>query len=128
MNLHVPDYLILPFGHAVKSDLQKITLSAVSADGLYFSTDVPVIFIRKSARQPICLGRFDRHFKSLPSIVDLGANHETTDSDLDQAMLDHMLTTLKSHNPSMTKSEERFLDLYFGTLKALAAAAAATMR
>jgi hypothetical protein len=120
MNLHVPDYLILPFGRAVKSDLQKIMLSAVSADGLYFSTEVPVIFIRKSARQPFCLGRFERHFGILPHACAFEDNNEQ-----DQAVLDHMLTTLKSHNPSMTKSEERFLDLYFGTLKELAAAAAA---
>jgi hypothetical protein len=31
---HVPDYLILPFGYAKKSDLQRIGLAAVSADGL----------------------------------------------------------------------------------------------
>jgi hypothetical protein len=66
MNLHVPDYLILPFGRAVKSDLQKIALSAVSADGLYFSTDVPIIFISKSAKRPICLGDFERHFGIIP--------------------------------------------------------------
>jgi len=44
-NYHVPDYLILHFGRAVKSDLQKTSLSAVSADGLYFNTDVPVVFV-----------------------------------------------------------------------------------
>jgi hypothetical protein len=53
MNLHVPDYLILPFGRAVKSDLQRIGLSAVSADGLYFSTDVPIIFIARSRACPV---------------------------------------------------------------------------
>jgi hypothetical protein len=37
-NLHVPDYLILPYGRAVKSDLQKITLSAVSAAGIFRPT------------------------------------------------------------------------------------------
>jgi hypothetical protein len=36
-------------------------------------------------------------------------------------MLDHMCTTIKSHNPEMTKYEEMFLDLYFGTLKTLVA-------
>jgi hypothetical protein len=51
--LHVPDFLILPFGHVVKSDLDKILLSAVSADGLYFSTDVPVIFIKKSDHKTV---------------------------------------------------------------------------
>ena len=108
-NLHVPDYLILPFGRAVKSDLQKIMLSAVSADGLYFSTDVPVIFIRKSSHRPIGLGDFDSHFGDYPDSLE----------DENQKILDYMCSTLKSHNPNMTPSEEAFLDLYFETLKAL---------
>jgi len=110
-NFHVPDYLILPFGRAIKSDLQKIMLSAVSADGLYFSTDVPVIFIRKPNKRPLCIADFEDYFESFPS----------SSSDDDQAMLNHMCITLKSHNPDMTKYEEMFLDLYFGTLKTLAA-------
>jgi hypothetical protein len=67
INLHVPDFLILPFGRAVKSDLQRIMLSAVSADGLYFSTDVPIISIRKADKKPICLGEFEKHFGDVPS-------------------------------------------------------------
>jgi hypothetical protein len=110
-NLHVPDYLILPYGRAVKSDLQKIALSAVSADGLYFSTDVPVIFINKAKRKPICLGDFEEHIDTLPT--------DLHDAD-DLAILDHMCTTLKSLNPNMTHSEEEFLSFYFATLKALA--------
>jgi hypothetical protein len=110
-NLHVPDYLILPYGRAVKSDLQKITLSAVSAAGLYFSTDVPVIFINKAKRQPMSLGDFEDHIESLPT--------DLLDAD-DVAILDHMCTIIKSHNPNMTQSEEEFLNLYFAALKALA--------
>jgi hypothetical protein len=111
-NLHVPDYLILPYGRAVKSDLQKIALSAVSADGLYFSTDVPVIFINKAKRKPMCLGDFDRHILDWPD--------SSKFDDSDQTILDHMCTIIKSHNPKMTQSEEEFLNLYFATLKALA--------
>jgi hypothetical protein len=113
-NLHVPDYLILPYGRAVKSDLQKIALSAVSADGLYFSTDVPVIFINKAKRKPMCLGDFQEHIENLPT--------DLYDAD-DLAILDRMCSTLKSLNPDMTKWEEQFLDLYFETLKVLAAVA-----
>jgi hypothetical protein len=113
-NLHVPDYLILPFGRAIKSDLQKIMLSAVSADGLYFSTDVPVIFIRKSDRQPICLSEFGRHFGGTPDRF-LGNPPEKHLGD-DRSMLEHICGTLKSHNPNMTQWEELFLDLYFSTL------------
>ncbi|SRR5258708_18216389 len=109
MQIHVPDYLILPFGQAVKSDLQKIGLSAVSADGLYFSTSVPVIFIRKSEKRPMCLADFELYFGHFPDSC-----YSDQDREADQLMLDHIHTTLKSHNPSMTKSEEMFLDLYFG--------------
>ncbi|KRR21386.1 hypothetical protein CQ14_06975 [Bradyrhizobium lablabi] len=109
--LHVPDYLILPYGRAVKSDLQRIALSAVSADGLYFSTDVPVIFINKAKRRPICLGDFDMHVREWPNTAKYDDN--------DQTMLGHMCSVLKSLNPNMTTSEEQFLDLYFATLKAL---------
>jgi hypothetical protein len=110
-NFHVPDYLILPYGHAKKSDLQKIGLSAVSADGLYFSTDVPVIFINKSEHKPLCLPDFEKHFQQFPD--------ELFDKN-DEAILEYILTSLKSHNPDMTPSEELFLDLYFKTLTALA--------
>ena len=114
-SIHVPDYLILPFGRAVKSDLQKINLSAVSADGLYFTTDVPTICIDKSKHQPICLGEFPNYFGVLPVELD--------DAE-DGVILDHMCTVLKSHNPNMTRWEEKFLDLYFSILKGLSLLAA----
>jgi hypothetical protein len=112
-NIHVPDYLILPFGKAVKDDLQKISLSAVSANGLYFATDVPVIFINKSMQKPLCLSDFTKHFGQMPDSCydNLHANAK--------AALDFMLPALKSHNPNMTRSEELFLDLYFGMLTAV---------
>jgi len=116
INLHVPDFLILPFGRAVKSDLQRIMLSAVSADGLYFSTDVPIISIRKADKKPICLGEFEKHFGNVPS----DCAHEEEKSEQDRLMLDYMCNTLKSHNPDMTRWEETFLDLYFTILKTLA--------
>lgn len=111
-NLHVPDFLILPYGRAVKSDLQKIALSAVSADGLYFSTDVPVIFINKAKRRPICLGDFAEHFKEWP---------DSHFDDTEQTILTNMCGVLKSLNPNMTQAEEDFLNLYFTALKTLAA-------
>jgi hypothetical protein len=114
-NLHVPDWLILPYGKAVKSDLQKIALSAVSADGLYFSTDVPVIFINKANRRPMCLGHFDRHIQEWPK-------NSAYDDD-DQTILDHMCSIIKSHNPNPTTYETEFLNLYFAVLKALASLA-----
>src|SRR5215467_622447 len=115
--VHVPDYLILPFGRAVKSDLQKINLSAVSADGLYFSTDVPIIFIRKADKKPISIGSFEDILGVISSDY-----FRRDDKEQEQVLLDYICTTLKSHNPNMTPWEEAFLDFYFGTLKTLAAA------
>ncbi len=108
--LYIPGYLVLPFGRAVKSDLQKIVLSSVSPDGVYLSTDISVITICKAAQKPLCLGDFERQFGKLPSDVPY---------DDDVAILQYMCTTLKSHNPNMTSCEELFLDLYFGILTAL---------
>jgi hypothetical protein len=106
--LYLPDFLILPFGHAQKRDLQRITLSAVSTDGLYFSTNVSVIFINKAERKPLCIGDFEKHFGLISSeAVRAG----------DQAILDYMCSTLKSHNPNMRPAERMFLELYFGMLK-----------
>jgi hypothetical protein len=121
-NLHVPDYLILPFGKAVKSDLQKISLSAVSADGLYFSTNVPIIFIRKADRRPLSLGSdFERYFGEIPLSDEIERVwNNDYDHEAHAAVLDYMCDTVKSHNPNITKYEEAFLDLYFGTMKTLA--------
>src|SRR5262249_9482307 len=84
--------------------------SAVSADGLYFSTDVPGIYICKSHRKPICLGDFSQHFKAIA---------QDDQHDTDEKILAHIHRTLKEHNPNMTNYEEMFLDLYFGILETL---------
>jgi hypothetical protein len=115
---HVPDYLILPFGRAVKSDLQKIGLSAVSADGLYFSTEVPVICIQKSKRKPICLADFSEHF---PSYTDGLRDEKEGRIKDEEPILKHIHRTLKDNDPDMTPYEELFLDLYFGVLRLLLA-------
>jgi hypothetical protein len=93
-----------------KKRSKKIKLTAVSPDGLYLSTSVPSIFIKKSDRRPMCLPDFEQHFEPFPD------NLYHAD---DREFLDHMCRVIKSHNPNMTPSEERFLDFYFGTLKAL---------
>jgi len=107
LNVYLRDFMILPFGRAVKSDLQKISLSAVSTDGLYFSTNVPAIVIMKGD-PPICLADFEKRIGPIDSRA-LGSDHQ---------ILDYMCHTLKSHNPNMTPCEEMFLELYFGVLKA----------
>jgi hypothetical protein len=107
LNVYLRDFMILPFGRAVKSDLQRISLSAVSTDGLYFSTNVPAIVIMKGD-PPICLADFEKRIGPIDSRA-LGSDHQ---------ILDYMCHTLKSHNPNMTPCEEMFLELYFGVLKA----------
>jgi hypothetical protein len=109
-NIHVPDFLILPFGRATKDDLGRITLAAVSADGLYFNSDVSCVFIQKSAKTPMSLGRFNEVFGE---IVD--PNDELKD---DSTLLFHMRDEIKFHNPNMTKYEVMFIDLYFEILAA----------
>jgi len=115
-HIHVSDHLILPYGRAVRDDLQKINLSAVSANGLYFSTEVPIIYINKSKREPLCLSWFPAKFG--------GEDGDGPYGDDDQTILEFMLSTLKSNNPNMTRSEELFLDLYFDILMALMFASA----
>jgi len=95
-NIHVPDYLILPFGRAVKSDLQKVALTAVSADGLYFSTGVLVVYIRKSDRKPMCLSDVQECFGDLPSTLE----------DDDEAVLNYIRQTIKQNNPDMTNTRK----------------------
>lgn len=113
---HVPDVLILPFGRAVKDDLQKVNLSAVSADGLYFSTNVPVLFVRTSDRKPVNIGDFEKVFGAIPFKLFTDEHKDDTIED-DIAILEYMCATIKSHNPNMTKSEELFLELYFEMLR-----------
>jgi hypothetical protein len=107
LNVHLRDFMILPFGRAVKSDLQKISLSAVSTDGCWFSTNVPAIVISKGA-PPICLADFEKHIGPIDSRAH-GSDH---------LILDYMCRALKLHNPNMTRCGGMFLELYFGILKA----------
>jgi hypothetical protein len=105
-NLHVPDYLILPFGRAVKSDLQKDwAVRSFSRRVAFFSADVSVVFVRTQAR---LFGRIRSSLRIYPHV-----------EDNDTAILKHMCSTLKSHNPKMTKCAELFLDWYFTFLTAL---------
>ena len=69
----------------------------LSADGLYFSTDVPVVFINKAKGKPLRLGDFEAYFGDLPSYL-----YEAND----QACIDHMCNILKSNNPNMTQWEK----------------------
>jgi hypothetical protein len=108
LDVHLPNYMILPFGRAVKSDLQKISLSAVSTDGIYVSTNgVPVIIVSKEESKPLRVADFEAHLGTIDCRA-LGS---------DQQILDFMCDTLKSHNPNMTPYEQMFLELYFEMLK-----------
>jgi hypothetical protein len=107
LSVHLPGYMILPYGRAMKSDLQKISLSAVSTDGLYFSTNVTAILINKAEQKPIRLADFENHISTVGS----------SSLASDEQILDYMCDALKAHNPNMTPYEQMFLELYFGLLK-----------
>jgi hypothetical protein len=58
------------------------------------------------AALPVCLGDFDRVFGNVPDKL-FAAKPDTAN---DIAILEYMCSTIKSHNPNMTKHEEQFLD------------------
>jgi hypothetical protein len=47
--------LVLPFGKATKNDLPRIKLSSVAANGVYFTSDIPCVYIDKSRKEPLTL-------------------------------------------------------------------------
>jgi hypothetical protein len=53
--IHIRDHLILPFGTATKNDLPRIKLSSVAANGVYFTSDIPCVYIDKSRKKPLTL-------------------------------------------------------------------------
>ena len=54
-NIEITDHLILPFGRAKKFDLQKITLAAVAANGIYLRADIPFVYINVAEKKPLRL-------------------------------------------------------------------------
>jgi hypothetical protein len=108
--IEIRDHLILPFGTAKKFDLQKVTLAAVAANGIYLRADIPCVYINVREQKPLRLLDFFSVF----------------DRDRDQpggedvvAMLDYMEKIVSRHMPmdTTTRYEHAFLRYYFEFVK-----------
>jgi len=105
--IEITDHLILPFGRATKSDLQKITLAAVAANGIYLRADIPCVYINVADKKPLrLLDVFDVFERPLNLPTDV------------TAMLDFMHEIVAQHMPSGTTTyEPSFLRHYFQFIK-----------
>ena len=59
-SIEITDHLILPFGRARKDDLERIKLSAVAANGIYLTIDVPFVYINVAKKEPLTISDFYR--------------------------------------------------------------------
>jgi hypothetical protein len=59
-SIEITDHLILPFGRARKDDLERIKLSAVAANGIYLTIDVPCVYINVAKKEPLTISDFYR--------------------------------------------------------------------
>jgi hypothetical protein len=111
MRIEIRDHLILPFGKARKSDLQKIRLSSVAANGIYLSSDIPCLYINVAAKKPLTMQDYD--------IFIMGEHGpEPYEEDVITG-LDFIHTLIQQSMPAetTTKYEVKFLALYFDYLK-----------
>lgn len=50
---HIPDHLVFPFGTAQKFALARIKLSSVAGNGIYFTSDIPCVYIERTKKKPL---------------------------------------------------------------------------
>lgn len=105
---HIPDHLILPFGTATKFDISRIKLSSVGGNGVYFTSDIPCIYIDRSKREPLTLSEFPDCF------VECGYPDDSKDV---LSTLVFMEQIIERHIPKPTPSQIKFLRLYFDHIK-----------
>ena len=107
-SIEITGHLILPFGRAHENDLERIKLSAVAANGIYLTADVPCVYIDVAKKEPLTISDF--------YTVLGGSDPEPDGGDL-PAALDFIHGRVLKHMPADTTAYERtFLDLYFGWL------------
>jgi hypothetical protein len=63
--IRIPNHLILPFGSARKFDLNKIRLTSVGADGIYFTSDISCVYIDRAAKKPLTMEDYFDVFGSI---------------------------------------------------------------
>jgi hypothetical protein len=109
--IEISDHLILPFGTARKFDLQKIRLSSVAANGIYFRSEIPCVYINVAEKKPLTMQEYDRVFGT-----DNGP--EPHDKDVTEG-LDFIQRLVTEYMPpeTTTRYETTFLTLYFGWAK-----------
>jgi hypothetical protein len=108
--IEITDHLILPFGRATKSDLQKITLAAVAANGIYLRADIPCVYINVAEKKPLRLLDFF-------SVFGRGQGSSPNGDDV-MAMLDFIHQIILQHMPTgTTPYEAAFLKHYFDFVK-----------
>jgi hypothetical protein len=111
---HIPDHLILPFGTAQKFDIERIKLSSAGANGIYFTSDIPCVYIDRSKKRPLTLFDFTNVFPITD--LDLGSAPEECRTNV-IAGLDFIHEFIRKFMPSPTKFDIRFLQLYFDHIK-----------
>lgn len=111
--IHIPDHLILPFGTATKNDLPRIKLSSVAANGVYFTSDVPCVYIDRGRKKPITIADYE-------VLTDVPRSerweHEPDGKDPCDA-LDYVLSLIEKCMPNPTQYELAFVRHYFSWLK-----------
>jgi len=109
--IEITDHLILPFGTAKKFDLQKITLAAVAANGIYLRADIPCVYINVAEKKPHRLLDFF-------SVFGRGRDSSPKGDDV-TAMLNFIHQTITQHMPTETTTpyEAAFLNHYFEFVK-----------
>jgi len=105
-HVDIDGHLVLPFGTATKADIARIRLARVDAQGIRLESEVPVVHIHKSKKEALKLTHFFEVFTY---------NQEETKHfhGNEPEGLAFIKKAIKQHNPSMTKYEELFIDLYF---------------
>ena len=108
--IHIANHLILPFGTAKKFDLTRITLCSVAADGIYFTADIPCIYINRGQKKPLTIndwGSVFGHDQKGPNAKDVNA------------ALEFVCNRVEAHIPDPTRYQISFLKYYFAWLKGL---------
>lgn len=110
--IHIRDHLILPFGTARRFDLNRIKLSSVAANGIYFTSDIPCIYINKSAKKPLTLRNFEILTNSFPDDLNDKSGYENV-----SRCIDLICNSVRKCMPNPTHFELLFVEHYFGYLK-----------
>ena len=110
----IPGHLILPYGTAhakgkMIKDLSSVRLKAVATNGIYLESDIPVVYIDKSKKEPL-----DITEGFLRDILD--------DSALDwksspEVIFDYCESYLAGLIDKPTEAQRQFLRIYFKYLK-----------